>query len=87
MSIVTGATPLASEAWGFSNQMTSRALDAIGKIGGPRCCKRDSYFAILEAIKFTREKLGISMSSDGVECIHSSKNNQCLHQKCPFCSR
>lgn len=75
ISIVTGSTPLASEAWGLSNQMTSRALDAIGKVGGPRCCKRDSYLAILEAIKFTKEKLGIQMSCDEVECVHSLKNN------------
>ena len=26
----------------LSNQMTARALDSIGKVGGPRCCKRDS---------------------------------------------
>ena len=51
ISIALKATPLAGEAWGLSNQMTARALDAIGKNGGPRCCKRDSYLAIIEAIK------------------------------------
>lgn len=56
MAIVTKSRPLAKEAWGLSNQMTARALDAIGKNGGPRCCKRDSYLAIMEAVFFTGKK-------------------------------
>ena len=39
--------------------MTGRALTAIGENGGPRCCKRDSYLAIFEAVKFTAEKLSV----------------------------
>ena len=54
MSISTGATPLESEAWGLSNKMTALALSAIGEVGGPRCCKRDSYLSIMEAVKFTK---------------------------------
>ena len=59
ISIALKATPLAKEAWGLSNQMTAKALDAIGKNGGPRCCKRDSYLAIIEAVKFTKKQLFI----------------------------
>ena len=58
-SIALKATPLAGEAWGLSNQMTARALNAIGQNGGPRCCKRDSYLAIAEAIKFTKERFSL----------------------------
>lgn len=83
-SIVTKATPLAKEAWGLSNQMTARALDAIGKNGGPRCCKRDSYLAILEAVKFTEEKLGVKMETGKILCSRSHLNNQCLHEECLF---
>ena len=42
MSIITGSTPLQTDAWGLSNQMTAAALAKIGEVGGPRCCKRDS---------------------------------------------
>ena len=45
ISIISGATPLKNEPWGLANKMTSKALDAIGSIGGPRWCKRDSYMA------------------------------------------
>ena len=40
ISIISGATPLKNEPWGLANKMTSKALDAIGSIGGPRCCKK-----------------------------------------------
>ena len=84
LSIVTKATPLAGKAWGLSNQMTSRALGRIGAIGGPRCCKRDSYLAILEAVDFTKEQLGISMETQPIVCSRSSQNNQCIQIRCPF---
>ena len=84
ISIALKATPLTGEAWGLSNQMTARALDAIGKNGGPRCCKRDSYLAIIEAVKFTSEKLHIDMKLNSVICTRSHLNNQCRQEKCPF---
>ena len=67
ISIVTGSTPLANEVWGLSNIMTSETLGAIGKIGGPRCCKRNSYISIVKAIQFTKEHLGIEMKSNQSE--------------------
>lgn len=83
-AIALKSTPLAKETWGLSNQMTARALDAIGKNGGPRCCKRDSYLAIVEAVRFTKEKLGITMELNQVACSRSHLNNQCLQEQCPF---
>jgi len=87
VSIILKATPLAKEAWGFSNRMTARALDAIGKNGGPRCCKRDSYLAIMEAAHFTCEKLGVNMKLTPIVCTYSHKNNQCRREDCPFFSQ
>jgi len=84
ISIALKANPLSKEAWGLSNQMTARALDAIGKHGGPRCCKRDSYLAIREAVGFTKEKLGLEMELGKISCSRSHMNNQCLQGECPF---
>ena len=84
VSIITGATPLANEAWGLSNKMTSVALGAIGEVGGPRCCKRDSYLAIIEAVKFVQENFGVEMELDKIKCTHSALNNQCIKERCPF---
>ena len=84
MAIATGSTPLANEAWGLSNQMTSRALGSIGAVGGPRCCKRNGYLAITEGIRFAAEHLGVQMESSTIICRHTAQNNQCLGSKCPF---
>ncbi len=84
MSIVTNSTPLKNKEWGLSNLMTSTSLKVIGEIGGPRCCKRNSYLAIIEAVNFTKENLGVEMELDEIKCIHSSQNNQCIKERCPF---
>jgi hypothetical protein len=84
VSLVTGASPLATEAWGLSNLMTSKALGAIGEIGGPRCCKRDSYLAILSAVDFVRDHFGVEMETHEVICSRCGENNQCIAKRCPF---
>ena len=84
MSIITKANPLTEKAWSLSNEMTSRALSKIAEHGGPRCCKRDSYLAIIAAVQFTEEKLGIKMERNTVYCSRSDMNNQCIQKKCPF---
>lgn len=84
LSIVTQSTPLAREPWGLSNQMTGRALDRIGGVGGPRCCKRDSFLSILAAVDFVREHLGVEMERTVPICSYSSGNNQCIGRRCPF---
>ena len=84
VSIVTGATPLKNEEWKLSNQMTSEALGAIAALGGPRCCKRNSYTAIRKAVEFAKTHLGVEMELDDVKCIHYEQNNQCIRERCPF---
>lgn len=85
ISIITKSTPLANGPWGLANRMTSKALEAIGSVGGPRCCKRDSYLSIGSAIDFVKENFGIEMQMSPIVCIHSSLNNQCIGSRCPFC--
>ena len=84
VSIVTGSTPLANESWGLSNKMTSSALGAIGEIGGPRCCKRDSYLAIIKAVEFVKIHLGVEMDLGEIKCTHYTQNDQCIGASCPF---
>lgn len=84
ISIVTGSTPLANREWGLSNLMTSRSLNTIGTVGGPRCCKRNSYLAITEAVVFARENLGVEMELGEIHCRHQGQNNQCIGKRCPF---
>ena len=84
ISIATGSTPLAMEPWGLSNRMTAKSLESIGMVGGPRCCKRDSFLSILAAIDFVREHLGVEMEKNLPVCSYSKHNNQCIRKRCPF---
>lgn len=84
LSIVTESTPLGNKNFGLAHKMTSRALGAIGEIGGPRCCKRDSYLSVLEAVDFVRENMGIEMTRPEIVCSFSGMNNQCIGKRCPF---
>lgn len=88
MSIITDTTPLSTRTWGMSNEITSKALTKIASYGGPRCCKRNSFTAILTATEYIRERLGISMSlPEQVVCSHSDENHECLGRRCSYFSK
>ena len=87
VSIISRSTPLAREPFGLSHRMTARSLAAIGEIGGPRCCKRDSFLSILSAVDFVRENFGVEMEKPVIVCRHSAHNNQCIGIRCPFSSK
>ena len=84
ISIISKSTPLAKEPFALSHQMTSAALGRIGEIGGPRCCKRDSYLSILAAIDFAEEHFGIKLEKSKIVCDYAPQNNQCIGKRCPF---
>ena len=68
ISIISKSTPLTNRPFSLSNQMTSIALEKIGKVGGPRCCKRDSFLSILSAIDFVEQHFNISMEKSQIIC-------------------
>lgn len=84
-AVVLESTPLSEEAWGKANRLTGRCLERIGKIGGPRCCKRDSFLAILTAVQFCREELGVELPRPArTVCRFSHRCRECLGERCPF---
>ena len=79
------ATPLSGQEWGLANLMTSEALERIAAIGGPRCCKRDSFTAVSAAAEFIEEKFGIRLEMpEKIICGFYPMNGQCLGDRCPF---
>ena len=85
VSIISKSTPLSKEAFALSHLMTAKALEQIGKSGGPRCCKRDSFLSILSAIDFVFENFGIQMERpEHTICGYASQNRQCIGKRCPF---
>ena len=86
ISIISRSTPLAQEPFALSHKMTAESLSAIGEIGGPRCCKRDSYLSMLSAIDFVKEHFDVEMEKPEIICGHSAQNVQCIGKRCPFSS-
>jgi len=84
ISIISKSTPLAREPFALSHKMTAKSLGAIGEIGGPRCCKRDSFLSILNAVDFVKEQFGVEMEKPEIVCRYSAQNNQCIGKRCPF---
>ena len=84
ISIISKSTPLANEPFALSHQMTAKSLGQIGEIGGPRCCKRDSFLSILAAVDHVKDHFGVEMEKPEVVCQFSSQNNQCIGKRCPF---
>ena len=86
VSVATGATPMtAGPGWGLANRMTAACLEAVGAVGGPRCCKRTVFLTLRAAVPFTAEHLGVAMPLPAaVRCRHSGRNRECLGARCPF---
>jgi hypothetical protein len=86
-SVLLGATPLAKDEWRLANLMTAACLTAIGEAGGPRCCKRDTYLALLAGREFLNRHLraGIPEGKPPV-CVFAGKNRECLGRECRFFS-
>jgi hypothetical protein len=69
----------------MTNLMTARALERIALHGGPRCCKRNTFLALQEAIKFLSTEMGIRLPEPGdISCRFSDQNRECLKERCPY---
>ena len=84
ISIVSKSTPLSVEPFALSHKMTAKSLSSIAEIGGPRCCKRESFLSILAAVDLIKEHFGVEMEKPEIVCTFSAKNNQCIGKRCPF---
>ena len=84
ISLITRSTPLAKEEWGLSNLVTGKTLVRIARHGGPRCCKRDVYLALDEAIIFLKENFSVALAPSRIHCGFSENNKECLKDSCPF---
>ena len=85
VSLITKCTPLSISEWKLSNLLTAKSLLSIANHGGPRCCKRNTYLAINEAIKFIKEHFQVKMNTQNkIRCEFTTLNHECLRQHCPF---
>jgi hypothetical protein len=86
VSVVTDATPLSIKEWRLANLVTAQSLYVIANAGGPRCCKRNSFLAIEEAVRFAKNELGVAMEGAPrrLSCTFYPLNKECIKELCPF---
>lgn len=84
LAIIDKTGPLSTEDWGSHMEYTSAALAQLAKIGGPRCCKRDAFSAMEQAIGYIKNRYGITLDMLPVKCVFSSQNAQCIGKQCPY---
>jgi hypothetical protein len=85
VSVLTGATPMSKKEWRLANQMTAKSLTKIAEHSGPRCCKRNTYLALQEAVAFLEENFGTKLETAwSKKCQFHELNEECLLEICPF---
>ncbi len=68
----------------LSKELTDKCFAKIKEHGGPKCCKRDTYFSIQTSIDFLKEKYGITLPQSKAKCTFSLRNKSCGLEKCIF---
>ena len=85
LSIIDGTGPLSTDGtWGNHMQFTSNAIGELGKINGPRCCKRDAMIAFKNGIEYVNEHYGVTLEQEHLKCEYSGRNEQCIKERCPY---
>ena len=84
LSFIDKTGPLSGKDWGKHMKFTSDALSRLSKTGGPRCCKRDAYFAFSAAVQYINENYDVTIPPEDIKCSFSRRNEQCLKKACPF---
>ena len=84
VSLVTDSNPVAGRPRGLSIRATAEAMKIIGDMAAPRCCKRDTFLALLAAARFAHKHLGIDLPTRRVECEFHEMNRECIADACPF---
>lgn len=85
LAIIHNTSPLSVNDFYQENmEYTSKVLNIMSKIGGPRCCKRNAFLSIINGVIFIKEKYGIDWKVSTPDCDFSNINQQCIKERCPF---
>ena len=85
LAIIDGTGPLSTDgSWGEHMAFTSAAVSELGKINGPRCCKRDARIAFKNAVEYVNDHYRLKLEYEDMKCEFSSINQQCIKERCPY---
>ncbi len=85
LAIIDGTGPLTADGtWGEHMLFTSRAISELGRVNGPRCCKRDALIALRNGIAYINDHYDVRLEYEEQTCGFSGRNEQCIKERCPF---
>lgn len=85
LSIIDSTGPLSEDGtWGDHMAFTSGAIGELGKINGPRCCKRDAMVAFKHGIEYINAHYDVDLEYEKQACEFSGRNEQCIKDRCPY---
>lgn len=85
VAVIDNTGPLSNDS-AYSNHMkfTSSVIAMMGEIGGPRCCKRNAFISISEAVKYASKHYGVQLEFEDIVCEFTDLNPQCIKNRCQF---
>jgi hypothetical protein len=82
---VTKNTALSEKTWGDIHRLTASAFFQVAYYGGPRCCKRNTFIALLAGQHWLNENMGVVLEkSESIQCDFFGSNKDCIGKKCLF---
>ena len=85
VSTIMNVTPLSVKNYGIPSILTADISKQIADVGGPRCCKRNSYLAIIKSVERIDQLTGIKLEvDDQISCEFNQLNEECITARCPF---
>ena len=85
MSIITKSNPFAETEWEATGQLTASCANVISREGGPRCCKRDTFLSLKEAVIHSNAVLDTNFDvPQDIQCGFYPNNKECKGLDCLF---
>lgn len=84
LAIIDKTGPLSIEDWGEHMKLTSKIINDMSNIGGPRCCKRNGLIALKNAVEYMNSHYNLELEWTDPICNFSNSNKQCILMRCPF---
>lgn len=85
VSYITGVSQMSGKSLADLHAVISNGLMSVSKYGGPRCCKRSTYIALLAGANWLKEVLDDELEMpESVVCNFHQGNVECIREGCLF---
>jgi len=85
VAAIMAATPLTAGPRQLAQQFSTKVLGALAAHKGGRCCQRETYIALSETARWSKEMLAIPWRAEAViSCDQYQRNKECIGTLCPL---